>query len=229
MVDVESLLSPTGGRDYDQVVGTTGLGLALSVALDPGLFERYISKPLIKDYYRQSRPEYLRKTKGVGPLAQPGGIEGAINRARQRWKEVPKMLQTGTGPTAGAFENPNYSKDRQKIAQELRQLKNAKKRLKASRKAGSAKLKKQLRVDKSFMRAASWTMLLAFVGDMAMQAFTPGITKVAAQRDEQALGFSNPLDSPGSYTMRQRAVMAIHDSMMSVRNVMGNEAQFMHR
>ena len=227
MVNVESLLSPTGGRDYDQVVGTTGVGLALSVALDPGLFERFIAKPLIKDYYRESRAEYIRKTKGLGPLAQPGGIEGAINRARQRG--VPRMLQTGTGPTAGVFENPNYSKERQKLAQELKQLRDAKKRLRASRKAGSAKLKKQLRVDKSFMRAASWTMLLAFVGDMAMQAFTPGITKVAAQRDEQALGFSNPLDSPGSYTMRQRAVMAIHDSMMSVRNVMGNEAQFMHR
>ena len=227
MVNVESLLSPTGGRDYDQVVGTTGVGLALSVALDPGLFERFIAKPLIKDYYRESRAEYIRKTKGLGPLAQPGGIEGAINRARQRG--VPRMLQTGTGPTAGVFENPNYSKERQRLAQELKQLRNAKKRLRASRKAGSAKLKKQLRVDKSFMRAASWTMLLAFVGDMAMQAFTPGITKVAAQRDEQALGFSNPSDSPGSYTMRQRAVMAIHDSMMSVRNVMGNEAQFMHR
>jgi hypothetical protein len=29
--------------------------------------------------------------------------------------------------------------------------------------------------------------------------------------------------------MRQRAVMAIHDSMMNVKNVIGNEAQFMHR
>jgi hypothetical protein len=29
--------------------------------------------------------------------------------------------------------------------------------------------------------------------------------------------------------MRQRAVMAIHNSMMTTRNVIGNEAQFMHR
>ena len=84
-------------------------------------------------------------------------------------------------------------------------------------------------MDKKFVRAASWMTLLSFGLDMAIEGFTPGVSKVAARNDQQAMGFENPLDSQASYTMRQRAVMAIHDSMMNVKNVIGNEAQFMHR
>ena len=230
MVNIETLLSPSGGYEYENNISNSGAGLALGFVVDRGLYHKYIAKPLLQDYYRETRPEYTRKTKGLGPLANPRGIEGAINRAKERIRKVPKMLQTGTGPTAGVFQNPNYSRDEHlKIGQEIKKLNNARKKLKADRKSTGRKLKEKLRADKRFVRGAAWTMLVSFGLDMAIEGFTPGISKVAAQRDEQAMGYSNPLDSPASYTMRQRAVMAIHDSMMSVRNVMGNEAQFMHR
>lgn len=42
-------------------------------------------------------------------------------------------------------------------------------------------------------------------------------------------GTFNPLDSSGAYTMRQRSISAIHDSYLSTRAAIGNEASFMHR
>jgi hypothetical protein len=228
MVNLETLLSPSGGYNYENTISNTSTGLALGLLVDRGLYHKFIAKPLLQDYYRETRPEYTRKTKGLGPLAQPGGIQGAINRARNNLASTPVTVVGKHGRTATFSFGPSQE-EAARAPKEIENLERAKKKLKVDRRNTGRQLKNKLKADKRFVRGAAWTMLVSFGLDMAIEGFTPGISKVAAQRDEQAMGYSNPLDSPASYTMRQRAVMAIHDSMMSVRNVMGNEAQFMHR
>ena len=231
MVILETLLSPSGGYDYENTVSNTATGAALGWVVDRTLYHKFIAKPLLQDYYRESRSKYRTMTKGLGPLAKSGGIQGAINALTDKLNKVPEFIPT-TGPAPIQLQNPYYKKETEQLKKQIEGLKRTKEKrekFKADRKSTGKKLKENLRADKRYVRGAAWTMLVSFGLDVAIEGFTPGISKVAAQKDEQAMGYSNPLDSPASYTMRQRAVMAIHDSMMSVRNVMGNEAQFMHR
>lgn len=79
------------------------------------------------------------------------------------------------------------------------------------------------------MKGLGWTLLASSLVDIAAELFTPGINKVAQEREEQLFADERSLDSPIAYTQRQRALMAIHDSQMTVRNIIGQEAQFFHR
>lgn len=56
----------------------------------------------------------------------------------------------------------------------------------------------------------------------------PGISRSAEYRDAQ-LGEVGLLDSGTAYTQRQRALMAIHDSQLTIRGVLGQEANFFHK
>lgn len=60
------------------------------------------------------------------------------------------------------------------------------------------------------------------------ELFTPGVSKAAVKRDNEMFN-EGALDSAQAYTQRQRALMAIHDSQMTVRNVIGQEAAYFHR
>lgn len=64
---------------------------------------------------------------------------------------------------------------------------------------------------------------------MAVEMFTPGVSKTATVRDRDILVNEAMLDSSKALTQRQRALMAIHDSQMTVRNVIGQEASYFHR
>ncbi len=116
-----------------------------------------------------------------------------------------------------------------------RTLGNTGKRLKTEQDAIKKRTRQELRTlhkglkgASSLMRGIGWSSLISLGLDLSISAFTPGISKVAARNDQLAMS-ENPLDSQASYTMRQRAVAAIHDSLMSTRQVIGNEANFMHR
>lgn len=66
-------------------------------------------------------------------------------------------------------------------------------------------------------------------GASIMEAMaTPGISTSAQMSDLKAFG-EQPIDSGMAYTQRQRALMAIHDSQMGIRNVIGHEARHFHR
>jgi hypothetical protein len=60
---------------------------------------------------------------------------------------------------------------------------------------------------------------------------TPGtVSRAAMLSDQKAMGMTQgPMDSQQAYTQRQRALMAIHDSQLGIRNVIGNEAGHLHR
>lgn len=82
---------------------------------------------------------------------------------------------------------------------------------------------------KNLLRGLSWTLFATFIADTAESVFLPGVTGAARKSDQMAMGMGGPLDSEGAYTQRQRALMAIHDSQLGIRSVIGNEAGHFHR
>jgi hypothetical protein len=76
------------------------------------------------------------------------------------------------------------------------------------------------------MRGISFAYLGVFAAQMVADIATPGLTPYA-QRSEMAR--AAPLDSNQAYTQRQRALQAIHESQLGIRNVIGNEASLFHR
>lgn len=84
---------------------------------------------------------------------------------------------------------------------------------------------------KSTARAVGWGYLALMGVEMGAALFTPtpGVTTSAMENDARAMGYNAPLDSSQAYTQRQRALMAIHDSQLGIRNVIGAEAPHLHR
>jgi hypothetical protein len=79
------------------------------------------------------------------------------------------------------------------------------------------------------IRKIGWAFIAAGVYGLAESAFTPGISKVAAKKEQELFMNENPLDSGAAYTQRQRALQAIFDSQTSLPNIIGNESSYMHR
>lgn len=77
-------------------------------------------------------------------------------------------------------------------------------------------------------RAASLGFWFVTAAEIGHAISSPGVSKIAAQNDQDAM-MPTMLDSAGAFTQRQRAIAAIYDSQMTARNVIGNEARFMHR
>lgn len=78
-------------------------------------------------------------------------------------------------------------------------------------------------------RAIGWGYVALAAASIVESATTPGLTMAAEMNNAQTMGMSTPLDSSQAYTQRQRAMMAIHDSQLGIRNVIGSEAGYLHR
>lgn len=95
--------------------------------------------------------------------------------------------------------------------------------------AASKNIKSNFASAKGLLKGLSWTLFATFIADTAESTFLPGTTGSAKKSDQMAFGMSGPTDSEGAYTQRQRALMAIHDSQLGIRSVIGNEAGHFHR
>jgi len=84
---------------------------------------------------------------------------------------------------------------------------------------------------KSTARAVGWGYLALMGVEMGAAIFapSPGVSTSAMENDARAMGYNASLDSSQAYTQRQRALMAIHDSQLGIRNVIGSEAPHLHR
>lgn len=218
MVNIEALLSPTGGYNYDETINTGMAGLVGAFLFDKR-FHMGIEKHA-RSYFRRGTAEYKDYTK-------------AVTKAKASYQNALKGIETID--IKGADK---YTDIRKKKADAIRR---ARKVARTDVKGATLKYEKRSRVaerafaknlksSRALFRGIGITMLLSAGFDIMEAVSTPGISKVAAQKEQQFMANTGTaLDSQGSYTMRQRAVMAIHDSMMNVRQVIGNEAQFMHR
>jgi hypothetical protein len=92
------------------------------------------------------------------------------------------------------------------------------------------RLNKKYAGTSSMLKGLSWTLVATGVMMMVEGASTPGtVSRQAMMADQKAVGGQGPMDSQQAYTQRQRALMAIHDSQLGIRNVIGNEAGHLHR
>lgn len=84
--------------------------------------------------------------------------------------------------------------------------------------------------------AAKWGLRGVGYGYLAMAAanifesmLSPNYSMTNAAKATDNNMMQMPLDSATAYTQRQRALMAIHDSQLGIRGVIGNESQYFHR
>ena len=92
-----------------------------------------------------------------------------------------------------------------------------------------SRINKITRGQKIFAKAIGWTYLISGLVEIGSAIATPGVSRLAAEKDQQLMADERGLDSAAAYTQRQRALMAIHDSQMTVRGIIGQEASYMHR
>lgn len=231
MVNIESLLSPTGGYNYDETVNSGITGLLIGFGLDRGLYDSYLAKPALRSFQQNNKI-----TQQIKEITTAGNFKRNQRYSRELKKAMniphkpsiinPDLSHTEVKPTQAEIDRAEkarriYEKRFSKPNKELKELGN---RLKAQ----SENFKGKLGSVKSLIRGGIYAQLMSFGVEMATEAFTPGISKIARKRETEFMQ-QGQQDSPGLYTMRQRAIMAIHNSMMTTRNVIGNEAQFMHR
>lgn len=92
----------------------------------------------------------------------------------------------------------------------------------------SVKLKNNIGRLNRLARGVGWSYLALGFASMAESIVTPGLTKTATA-EQQQMGMTTPMDSQGAYTQRQRALMAIHESQLGLRNVIGSESSYFHK
>ncbi len=91
-----------------------------------------------------------------------------------------------------------------------------------------AKVGPQFASERRFWKGASWSLMAIGLVELADQMLTPGVSKITTEREEAMLQNEMHMDSAAAYTQRQRALLAIHDSQMSLQQVFGNEARYKH-
>ncbi len=76
------------------------------------------------------------------------------------------------------------------------------------------------------LKGISFAYLGIFAAQKAESVATPGLTPYAQSAEMEQPTF---LDTNQAYTQRQRALQAIHESQLGIRNVIGNEAALFHK
>ena len=218
----ENFMSPTGGQ-YDVSFATggasilAGFGIDLFAISQVNKFSKINSKDVTGLKRRYSK-ELRRPNKNnfSGKYKLPGSTVIDIDDLT-----TPKYRITGTdyynNPIGEQIKNPNS------VGKEIN------KDFNKYRKQVEGRLGKKYAGTKAMLRGASWTLLATGVAMMVEGIATPGVTSSAKRSDEMAMGMGGPMDSQQAYTQRQRALMAIHDSQLGIRNVIGNEAGHLHR
>lgn len=75
-----------------------------------------------------------------------------------------------------------------------------------------------------------WGLLGMTAASIVEGITTPGLSNEAMQMDAKSIGGgATYLDTPQSYTQRQRALMAIHESQLGIRGIISQEASGFHK
>lgn len=95
------------------------------------------------------------------------------------------------------------------------------------------KLRTNIRSNYNTLRAGAkligWGLLGMTAASIVESMTSPGLTMEARQSDSRVMSAETYLDSPQSYTQRQRALMAIHESQLGIRGIISQEASGFHK
>jgi hypothetical protein len=220
----ENFMDPNGGA-YDTSFATGGASILAGFGID------LVARTWVNKYTKVSaldRAGLARRFYGVG-VSRPGGFidatkissafgmtDGGYSMGTRRTTSAGILFRGTVGPiyAPGKAGRPAMREDFNKY------VKNTEGRL--SKKYGGTK---------TLLKGLSWTLLATGAMMMMEGATTPGtVSRAAMLSDQKAMGMTQgPMDSQQAYTQRQRALMAIHDSQLGIRNVIGNEAGHLHR
>jgi hypothetical protein len=220
--DINAFFDPAGGTGYGNFFHSSGLiGLGAIFAFDPwgkGLFGLSAEQLFINPSEKTAQArimgrQMMQQTPVYRETLQGRRIGAAGHSAMMGTRRLPAF---GPEPVAGHgyyARTTNDQLSRQSLNQAL------------------AKNKAKYASARRYSRAVGWTFLISGLFEIAQAIATPGIavSDAAKRRDAMMFADERAIDSPRAYTQRQRALLAIHDSQMGVRNVIGNEAQFLHR
>lgn len=232
-MDIERLLSPTGGYNYGDTINTGAAGLGMAFMSGP-LFDSFVMKPASAAV----RGDASRSIQKLSSFTSSNlDINKEANKARRvsRLEKVRAGRVAQFGEAAGRGYDPKLEAAKNATGKRGTAKEIAEGNARARQAVGKATAARyqdwtsKFSKGRAVFKAAGWATLISLGVDLAVEASTPGVSKVAARQDEKFMMKQQRMDSPAAFTMRQRAVEAIHNSMMSTRNVMGNEAQFMHR
>lgn len=205
MRDVEAFFSPSGGREFgESLYGGTALAI--------GLGSDFMNKLILRPMYKTQLTELASARRGLFK-----DIGAPSNRAYYQKVGSPSNMiysaQERIGPPSRKLMQERTTKAVEARKAYKPEIAAAKKRYNSLRRG---------------WKAASWGFLLTGIFDIAEYAATPGVSKIAAEKDQASM-MPTLLDSAGAYTQRQRAITAIYDSQMTSRNIIGNEARFVHK
>lgn len=224
--DPDAFLSRTGGQDRTSRLltptGTAVGDIGVFALLDSNLFSRTVLKPLFKEQIQSGYKRLdLRYPRGV-----PEESIGAFKTIRDRYRRAASELHEGRVlPEARGWSRAHLSRD----IDAMYDLQDPKRdrRLTARRRYRS-QVERSFKSSRAFIKGISWAMIGTAMFDVMSEAATPGITEAAEQYDNEMLAMEQYFDSSAAFTQRQRALQAIHDSQLSIRNVIGNEASYFH-
>jgi len=224
----ENFMSPSGGA-YDVNYATGGGSILAGIAVDffairqiglfskisnkdiTGLKRRHLNTTTISDFIEESVDDGATKYKTV---TRQGSWRSALKTRNVSTTFTP----LGEPFRLSGFRSPGES------------LKEFQKDFNKYKGQVTNRLSKRYGGTKNLLRGVSWSLLVSGGMMLAEGLTTPGtVSREAMMADQRALGPMGPMDSDQAYTQRQRALMAIHDSQLGIRNVIGNEAGHLHR
>lgn len=239
MANIDALMSPTGGYGYENNINSGMSGILLGFTMDKSVHRWLIAKPAMASFNSNHRYGNARSiiNQRLATIPQvnitermrltPKIMGPKLERYTTDMFGVPynqSKLGKGFGILSKDYSVPRPT-DHQYAKAAFGTIYRNPKDFASAISARKQTVKNIFATRRAF-QAVGWTMAASWAFELAQSAFTPGISKVAARSEQQMI---QPLDSQYSFTMRQRAVQAIHDSLMTTRQVIGQEAQFMHR
>tara|TARA_R110002074_G_scaffold402324_1_gene607017 strand:+ start:50861 stop:51487 length:627 start_codon:yes stop_codon:yes gene_type:complete len=203
----DNFMSPSGGNmDNSLQFGMESIGIEIGAALS----SKYVWNPLQKrDIKGEVERSYnARDRSNINKNYYQMGRKNSLPRSSataRLWRN----RQHANAATSARWADHKSSRERMKT--------------------NIGNIKSKYSKLKFGARAIGWGYVALAAASIAEAAATPGLSVSAERNNAETMGMAPPLDSSQAYTQRQRALMAIHDSQLGIRNVIGAEAGYLHR
>ena len=233
-MNYEDFLSPTGGSDRGNWFSSSG-----GILTDLSLFgTSWMHNKLLSDEHIGTTANFLSRNpysetsfRTISTLKAKASLYGTIGRREASFVINPahrKVLETRDKRLAGA------AKAASRRYHHLSRAKNTQAILKgaSAREFGGGKYYKGIEKFRNIGKQAQFlgvAFLVEGLAELALHVTTPGVSRVTRQREEMLFADESPIDSGGAWTQRQRAINAIHDSQLTTRAIIGQEASYLHR
>lgn len=152
-----------------------------------------------------------------------------LNRLQQGELKFAGRIQSKFGPSdiESIANNPSYGPGK-KIAERIQQQHYARRNAIRSSRQLRSNIRSNYGTLKSLSKGLGWGLLAMSAASIVEDIVSPGITREAMNIDQ---GITGPtyLDTPQAYTQRQRALMAIHESQLGIKGIIGQEASGFHK